>query len=462
MSRTGSRSWGPRWRMAAVALVSVAGIGASISGMADTGSTAGTSVVAQFADASPLLVGNDVKINGVKVGEVTGMSVVDGRADVGLSLDRQALPLHSDARLTIRPVSLLGERFVDLDRGSSTAPLLGAGGVIPLAQTSQATDLDQVLNTLDDKTGSSLAALVTMLGQGMQGNGANIDATVKALGPAMTDTGGLMKILNQQNALLNRVVDNFDPVAQALAADGGRTMDGLVASAQQLFGTTAANQRALEDSLAQLPETLNVARTTLAQLAGTATATAPTLRAIRPVTDNLAAISQELQQFSSAADPALARTQPVLLKAQAMLDAARPVSEELLKAGPDLRSASQSLNPLVNHLADNITNVLNFIRYWALTTNGSDGVSYYFRALAVISPYTLTGTAGLGGNLGVGGSRPVPGPDGQGGQPAPGAPGAPPGPLPGLLSPLTSPDGSVTGLTQQQEGGVLQFLLGGI
>lgn len=447
-----------RLRVTSVVVVALVGLGWSIVGAGTSDEHASQTVVAQFADASPLLAGNDVKVNGVVVGQVTAMSVVDGHADVSFTVDPRALPLHTDATATVRPVSLLGERFLDLGRGTPSAPVLPPGGVIPLAHTHQNADLDQVLDVLDNDTGDALAALVTMLGQGMQGNGTNVADTVKALAPAMTDASGLAQILNQQNATLNQLVDNVEPVAQSLAQDGGRTLDSVVGSAHDLLSTTASRQQQLQATLAQLPATLTEARTTLSELAGTANAAVPVLGDIRPVTDNLQAISDEISRFTESADPALTHAQPVLDKAQVLLDAARPVTQELLAAGPALRGDAASLRALATTLAGNIGDVMNFVRGWALSTNGTDGLAHYFRALVVVDPRILTGI--LPGNPVSGAAQSV-----TGGTPAPsdgpGAPaGGPAGAL-GLLSPQAAPDGGVTGLSQIQESGALQFLLGG-
>ncbi|MGW6356376.1 MlaD family protein [Streptomyces sp. NPDC055092] len=430
-------------------------------------------MVAEFTDASPLLVGNDVDVDGVRVGEITTMKVVHGRARVSFTVDAQALPLHVDAKVQVRPVSLLGERYLDLHRGSPDTPELKDGGVLPVSQTSQNTDLDQVLDVVDNQTGNALAALVTVLGQGMKGNGANTAATIKALAPAMTDTDSLAKLLKKQNATLNSLVDNVTPVARALAKDKGKTADDLVDSTVQVLGTTAARERALRATLTQLPGTLNTAHTTLADLAGVADAAVPTLRSIRPTVDNLNTVSRELEQFSDAADPALARTQPVLKKAQALLDAARPVSGELAKDGPPLRSVAKSAKPLVGELSNNIGSVMNFIRGWALSTNGADGLGHYFRALVTISPYIATGllpggtaknpeapTDSQGKNQGGAGAKGLVEP----GTSKPGeatTPGAQNGLLNGLLPSTASSDGGITGLNPRQESGALQFLMGG-
>ncbi|MCQ4079207.1 MlaD family protein [Streptomyces sp. RB6PN25] len=451
MNASGKPSAASRRSRITVAMVAILGLVTTIAITAGYSPTSDRVVVAEFSDASPLLVGNDVKVDGVKVGSVTGMSVVDGHANVAFTVSNQALPLHMDARVEVRPVSLLGERYLDVYRGSSSAPVLPVGHVIPLSQTSQNTDLDQVLNVFDNQTGDALAALVTVLGQGMQGNGANMAATIKALAPAMTDTDGLMRILDQQNSTLNDLVDNVEPVAQALAHDDGKTMNALVDSADHLLGTTAANQQALESLLAQLPSTLTVARQTLGDLTDTANAAVPTLRAIRPTVDNLNAISHEIDEFSTAADPALAHTQPVLDKAQALLDAARPVADELLRAGPSLQSDAGSLAPLVTTLSGNIDHVMNFIRGWALCTNGSDGLSHYFRAMVIVTPSIATGL------LPAGGSTPTTTPHAAPAPTQPGLPGLPSG----ILPTNPGPGGGVTGLTPQQESGALQFLLGG-
>ncbi|MFE6610936.1 MlaD family protein [Amycolatopsis sp. NPDC057786] len=442
------------------AAVAVAVTGAAITNTKSGAQPEKLTIAAEFADASPLVVGNDVKVKGVTVGEVADMDIRDAKAIVTLKIDGAALPLHKDARATVRPVSLLGERYVDLDRGTASAPLLNDGHVLPVAQTGQATDLDQVLNTIDDPTGQSLAALVTMLGQGMQGNGANAQASIKALASSMRDTDGLVKILGQQNQLLADVVDNVQPVASALAADGGKTLGDLVDSSRQVLDVTAKNQQGLDATLAELPSTLAAARDTLSELAGTAKSTTPVLEGMRPATDDLTAISDELRKFSESADPALTSAKPVLERAEKLMDAARPVVEELRKAGPALRGTAAGANPLTAQLTGNIENVLNFFRFWAMSTNGWDGLSHYFRGQAIIHPEEITGLLPS-----LTGTPPPPAIPGSGKPPASSPLPGLPGPLgsSGLLdqNSLTAPDGGVTGLNERQESGVLNFLLGG-
>jgi phospholipid/cholesterol/gamma-HCH transport system substrate-binding protein len=425
----------------------------------------GTTVVAKFDSAAPLVNGNEIKSHGVVVGEVLAMHPHGEQADVTMQLDPGALPLHRDATVTIRPVSLLGERYVDLERGSPDAPVLSPGATIPASQTGSNVDFDDVLNVFDEPTSQGLASLVTTLGDGMRGNGENADAAVRALAPALRDTRSLTKVLRGHNELLSSLVDRTTPVAQALAADNGQSMDRLVGSADKLLAATTDQQHQLDATLDELPGALQTATGALDDLSGAARQTTPALRSMRPVTDNLREISGELGRFSDSLDPALTTAQPVLQRADQLLAKAGPVASSLRAAGPGAASSTGSVKPIVQRLTGNLDNVFKFIRYWALATNGHDGLSHYLRVNAIVNPATVTGL--LPGSQNRAPSPPAgdkgaaPGPQGNLGLPQlPGIPN-----LPGLLSPpkngQQSGDGGATGLDKRQESDLLGFLLGG-
>ena len=203
-----------------------------------------------------------------------------------------------------------------------------------------------MLNTFDDKTGQTLAAFVAVLGEGVQGNGADLDSAVKALTPAMNRTDQFVKVLQQQNATLSQLIDNIAPVADSLAQDNGKTLDGLINSTTSLLNTTSTNVGSLNGTLDVLPGSLQSARGTLGYLADTAESAAPLLRSIRPTTDNLTDISRQLQGFSDSADPALDKLVPVLDKGTRMLREAQPVAEDLrTHLGKDLVKTSDALAP---------------------------------------------------------------------------------------------------------------------
>lgn len=457
-------------RIAAVVAVAMFGATGAFSGYAAQEST-GRVIMAEFNDVSPIISGQQVKVLGVTVGEVGEPSYDAERkvALVPLHVDASALPIHQDATATVAPVSLLGEVFIDLDTGTPGAPVLGGQGLIPVTSTANEPNLQAALETLDDPTAASLAALVVTLGDGLYANGTDVQETISALEPSLRDTDQLVTVLEEQNDLLGGVIDRVEPVTTAIAADEGKTLDRLVASTTALLGTTAAQDAQLRATLAELPSTLAEAEATLAELTGTSGAAATTLGDLRPTTDNLVEISNELQAFADAADPALTALNPVLDRANELLAEARPVAAQLRAAGPNLQRSVDGLEPIVTGLNGNLGDVFGFIRNWALTTNQKDGLSHYFRAGFVLNPDAVSGF--IPGGLAD--QAPDPGPDptpdeqqdepGEIGLPVPALPGPEgernkPG---GLLQPGPDPGGSATGLTPEQEQGAVGFLLGG-
>jgi phospholipid/cholesterol/gamma-HCH transport system substrate-binding protein len=445
----------------------------------------GKSVTAQFTSASPLVEGNQVKLDGIVVGKITGMRVRNGLAEVTMELNPEAMPLHDDATFTIRPASLLGERYVDVDRGSAAAPALDTSRTVPVAQTATNVGLDEVLNTMDDPASEGLAMLVTTLGTGVRGNGEKVDQTVTSLAPDMKEIRALAAILKNHNELLGALIKDAEPIVGALADDDGRTLDRLVDSSDQLLSVTAEQQEDLEKTLGKLPGTLQSGRRTLRTLSDTADDAAPTLDALEPFTDDLPELSEELDDFADALDPALASSKPVLDQADRLLNEAVRPADDLRVASAEVATTVHGTGKVVHGLAENREAMFTFIKRWALNTNGFDGLSHYWRVNISVNSDTWTALLGMLGAPSVptlpAGSAPAKSaaPAGSSGQEGavPDLPVDVPEvvngvvkPLDGLTKGLTggsllsgkkAKDGGNTGLSKNQESGLLGFLFGG-
>lgn len=434
----------------ALALVAVAAVTQGGDDPADT------TVTTTLVDAGSLEKGNEVRAAGVQVGQVKDIELVGGpageaRAKVTLEVEPGVLPLHRDASIVVKPVNLLGENYLDLDAGSPDEPFLDEA-VVPTEQTRTEVTLQDLLNTFHEPTAASLAALVTTLGEGLEGNGGETAAALKALAPAMENAEDLGHLLEDQNGVLSALISKLDPVTAALAADDGKTLDRLVGSTQELLAAVTADQQALEQTLVELPGTLRSAQATLRQFGGVADEATPTLEAIRPITDDLTQVTAELQRFADAADPALASLLPVLKHADKLLDQAAPAVAELRNAGPHLRRTAKAARPVAAELLDrNLYGLMEFVRKWALSTNGRDGLSHYFRGVFYVTPTTLRSLARSLVPASVG----VPALEPQGTKQ--------PGLLPGLGLDSVLPDlNDALGLTGKQEANLLNQLLGGL
>lgn len=465
-------------------------------------------ITAYFTDAQPLVPGNQVKAAGVPVGTIDEVSLERGLAKVDMTVDRTVLPLHTDASLRIVTQDLLGERFVGLERGSPAAPSLTEPYVLQTDRTSRGTDLQEVLNSVDDPTGTALAAMTTTLGEGLGGQGQNAAAAIKALRPAMQQTGELAGILGSQNQVLRQLVDQARPVAQAVATDNGKKLDHLVDSTSDTLGAVGAREQQVQQTLQQLPDTIHSARQTLANLAGVADPTADTLKSIRPVTDDLTDVSKELKDFSKSANPALASLPEVLDRGRKLFEelgpvvkALHPIGEDLTVIGPDAKKLSDTF------VSSRLTNLMEFVKGWSMATSDYDAISHYFKAIVVASPKAAgqaTGSLIPGSNRLIPNDLPVPagpgspqtkGPDGLstsctgegGSEPAgsaptgnnrgPGCPGSSvadkykndkvkydtygPGDAKGKDAKSKDKATSATGLQEKQEGAMVEQLLGG-
>ena len=95
-----------------------------------------------------------VRIAGVEVGKVEKVERGEGDTSiVTLALEDDALPIHEDATIKVRPrIFLEGNFFVDLKPGTPGAPTADEGYTIPVAQTAAPVQLDQILSTLQMDT----------------------------------------------------------------------------------------------------------------------------------------------------------------------------------------------------------------------------------------------------------------------------------------------------------------------
>ena len=110
---------------------------------------------AVFENAPPIHTGQAVRIAGVDVGKVSAVEAVGGDSPavvVTMKLKDEALPIHKDAQIKVRPrLFFEGNLFFDIRPGTPQAGTVDDGGTIPVSQTSAPVQLDQVLGTLTEQ-----------------------------------------------------------------------------------------------------------------------------------------------------------------------------------------------------------------------------------------------------------------------------------------------------------------------
>ena len=116
--------------MGAIVLLAAVSFVALAYEAADVKGNGGYEIAAEFGSTGGLSIGDDVRISGIKVGQVTAQQLdsVTYVAKVSMAID-PTIKIPSDSSARITAASLLGGNYLELMPGAAT-DTLGAGAVI--------------------------------------------------------------------------------------------------------------------------------------------------------------------------------------------------------------------------------------------------------------------------------------------------------------------------------------------
>jgi phospholipid/cholesterol/gamma-HCH transport system substrate-binding protein len=126
----------------------------------------GYTIIAGFESLKSLKEGDEVRMAGVKIGEVQRTQLAGRRAEAVLRIDSNA-HIKSDAVATIAMQGLIGTNTISIDLGTPNAPDLPPGAEI---KTQESADLNTVMTQIGD-LGKKLEASLGTLGTAFSGDG---------------------------------------------------------------------------------------------------------------------------------------------------------------------------------------------------------------------------------------------------------------------------------------------------
>ena len=226
-----------------VTVLFTAVLGISIANI-DTSSTKGYS--ARFSDATLVMAGDDVRIAGVRVGQVTDVKIVDRRqAQVDFEVDSDRT-LPADVTATIKYRNLVGQRYISLAQGTGDAAKpLKPGATIPLDHTTPALDLDQLFNGFKPLFAALNPDDVNKLSyeiiQVMQGEGGTIDSL-------LAHTASLTSTIAQKDQVIGAVIDNLNSVLDTVNAHTPQ-LNTLIVNLQQLVTGLSQDRKPIGDAI---------------------------------------------------------------------------------------------------------------------------------------------------------------------------------------------------------------------
>lgn len=179
---------------------------------------------AVFTNVSGLKGGNFVRIAGVEVGKVTGMTLQkDGTVTVNFAVDK-GLRLTEGTRAAVRYENLIGDRYLSLEDGPGEVRKLQPGQTIPLTQTSPALDVDALIGgfrplfrALDPDQVNALSGQLLRVFQGQGGTIASV----------LAQTSALTTTLAGRDELIGQVIDNLNTVLGTFAKRDDQFAEGL-------------------------------------------------------------------------------------------------------------------------------------------------------------------------------------------------------------------------------------------
>jgi phospholipid/cholesterol/gamma-HCH transport system substrate-binding protein len=201
---------------------------------------------AEFATALNVHSKSPVRIAGITVGQVTSIQRAGNTGLVNMEIESRGLPIHSDATIKIRPrLFLEGNWFLELQPGSPSAKTVSSGYTIPVTQTADPVQLDQVLDALTTDTRANLQSFLINYGEAL---------TRKPQAPENAEQEPEVRGLNAAQAL------NQTYARGPSSLRGGAVVD------QAITGTEAHDLSELVASIGKVTAALNVHEQDLSEL----------------------------------------------------------------------------------------------------------------------------------------------------------------------------------------------------
>ena len=204
---------------------------------------------AVFSDVTGLAKGQDVRIAGVRVGEITEIGIDKDRtsAIVAFRAARSSV-LTRGTIATIKYRNLVGERYLSLSQGPGAATPLRNGDTLARDHTQSALDLTVLFNgfkplfaALSPKDVNDLSAEIISV---LQGEGGNINSL-------LTRTASLTSTLADRDQVIGRTITNLNAVLGTVDAHD-KALGDLLDQLQRFVSGLAGDRAAIGTSLTNI------------------------------------------------------------------------------------------------------------------------------------------------------------------------------------------------------------------
>ncbi|MGW0042758.1 MCE family protein [Rhodococcus sp. NPDC003348] len=180
-----------------------------------------TKITAYFDKSVGIYTGSDVRVLGVKVGEVNEVTPLGDQVRVVMRVDR-GVEIPADAKAAQVTPSVVSDRYIQLAPAYSGGDVMESGATIPRERTATPVEVDQLYSSIEELSEAlgpngankdgALSNLVDTASQNLDGNG-------EALGTTITELSKAAATLNYYRGDLFETIRNLQTFVSALAAN---------------------------------------------------------------------------------------------------------------------------------------------------------------------------------------------------------------------------------------------------
>jgi phospholipid/cholesterol/gamma-HCH transport system substrate-binding protein len=218
-------------------------------------------VVAVFDDVAGLDNKSPVRIAGVRKGKVKDIEVMpNGKARVTMEIDND-VPIHNNSSAKVTNLGLLGEKYIELNPGTTTAPVLPEKNEQTMIQSAPSpASIDDVTTQISSIATDVKAVTESMKavlgGPGGQRRLDEIVANIQAI------TGQTRELIAANRANVDATMANVRIISEQLRTQIPRLADSIDHVAAEVGGTVGENRKDVHQAIENLRDLSKDLRTT--------------------------------------------------------------------------------------------------------------------------------------------------------------------------------------------------------
>jgi phospholipid/cholesterol/gamma-HCH transport system substrate-binding protein len=341
-------------------------------------------------DVDNSVQGDRVEIAGIEVGVVRSVEHDGNNVKIEFTVRPQYAPLHEGVQVRLGARSLVGEAYLDITDGHG--PVLASGVTIPQGSVHKSTEVRDVLASLDAPTRQSMGALLRSTGAATNGTEPDVSQLMAGLGNLGREGNTALDAIAAQSDDLDQLGRETTSVLEALNTGDGQ-IASLVTNAQQLTQATAGQQKAVGDSMRELPPVLDSATTASGDIEDLSGALAPVAARLKEASPFLSDAFDQLPDTTKDLRGLLPPLSGTLHRAPDTLGRISPFDKDVRAAVDPAYQILRDVNPTLQYIQPYGPEIANFLvnlsAGFAYTDNSGANI---LRVLPIINDKSVGGT----------------------------------------------------------------------